>query len=192
MPTIALQTDRGVRSTTQNATALSGIWVAIAAITMAFAAFTSSLIIRQGSGDDWRHLALPGVLYLNTLVLLASSLTLEIARRKHGSNLASTRSWLYLTFALGIVFLGGQILAWHQLRAQGLYLATSPNSSFFYVLTVMHALHVLGGLAGFVYAIRRTLSLSLWRTATLDAAATYWHFLAGLWVYLLLVLRMRL
>ncbi len=192
MPTIALQTDRGVRCATQNATALSGIWVAIAAITMAFAAFTSSLIIRQGSGDDWRHLALPGVLYLNTLVLLASSLTLEIARRKDASNLASMRSRLYLTFALGIVFLGGQILAWYQLRAQGLYLATSPNSSFFYVLTVMHALHVLGGLAGFVYAIRRTLSPSLWRTATLDAAATYWHFLAGLWVYLLLVLRMRL
>jgi len=63
--------------------------------------------------------------------------------------------------------------------AQGLYLATSPNSSFFYVLTVMHALHVLGGLAGFVYAIRRTLSPSLWRTATLDAAATYWHFGVG-------------
>jgi len=119
MSTIALQTDHGIRPAAQNAPALSGIWVAIAAITMAFAAFTSSLIIRQGSGDDWRHLALPGVLYLNTVVLLASSLTLEIARRKDAANLASTRSWLYLTFALGIVFLAGQILAWHQLRAQG-------------------------------------------------------------------------
>ena len=192
MSTTALQTDRAIKSAPQNAPALSGIWVTIAAITMAFAAFTSSLIIRQGSGDDWRHLALPGVLYLNTIVLLASSLTLELARRKDASSLGGTRSWLYLTFALGVIFLAGQIFAWYQLRARGLYLATSPNSSFFYVLTVMHALHVLGGLAGFVYAIRGTLNPSLWRTTTLDAAGTYWHFLAGLWVYLLLVLRMRL
>ena len=173
MSTTALQTDRAVKSAPQNAPALSGIWVTIAAITMAFAAFTSSLIIRQGSGDDWRHLALPGVLYLNTIVLLASSLTLELVRRKDASSLGGTRSWLYLTFALGVIFLAGQIFAWYQLRARGLYLATSPNSSFFYVLTVMHALHVLGGLAGFVYAIRGTLNPSLWRTTTLDAAGTY-------------------
>jgi cytochrome c oxidase subunit 3 len=125
-------------------------------------------------------------------VLLASSLTLEIARRKRISELASTRSWLYLTLALGSAFLAGQGVAWHQMRGQGLYLATSPNSSFFYVLTVLHALHILGGLFGFLYVIRRTASAAVWRVATADAAAVYWHFLAGLWVYLLLVLRTRL
>lgn len=192
MSSMALQPEPGPRPPVQSSPALSGIWVTIAAITMAFAAFTSSLIIRQGSGDDWRHLAVPGVLYLNTVILLLSTLTLEIARRKGSASLASTRSWLYLTLALGITFLSGQALAWHQLRAQGLYLATSPNSSFFYVLTVLHALHILGGLLGFVYAIRRTASATLWRVATLDAAAVYWHFLAGLWIYLLLVLRTRL
>jgi cytochrome c oxidase subunit 3 len=188
MSSMALQPNRDSHSP---APALSGVWVAVGAITMSFAAFTSSLIIRQAS-DDWRHLALPGILYLNTVVLLASSLTLELARSKSLANLASTRSWLYLTLLLGSVFLSGQFLAWHQLRAQGLYLATSPNSSFFYVLTVLHALHVLGGLFGLAYTIHRTANISRWRASAFDAAAVYWHFLAGLWIYLLLVLRTRL
>ena len=191
MSSIALQPDRGSRSPAQTSPALSGIWVAIAAITMSFAAFTSSLIIRQASGDDWRHLALPGILYLNSVILLMSSLTLEIARCKSISNLAGMRSWLYLTLALGSAFLAGQAFAWHQLRAEGLYLATSPNSSFFYVLTVLHALHILGGLFGFIHVIRRTTSAVL-RIATVDVAAVYWHFLAALWVYLLLLLHTRL
>ena len=192
MSSIALQPDRGSQPPAQTSPALSGVWVAVAAITMSFAAFTSSLIIRQGSGDDWRHLTLPRILYLNTVILLVSSLTLEIARRKGIGNLARTRSWLYLTLALGAAFLAGQAFAWHQLRTEGLYLATSPNSSFFYVLTVLHALHILGGLFGFIYVIRRTASASVWRVAAVDAAAVYWHFLAGLWLYLLLVLRTRL
>jgi cytochrome c oxidase subunit III len=191
MPNMALQPEGGARATVSPSPALSGIWVVVAAITMAFAAFTSSLIIRQGSGNDWRHLAIPGILYFNTAILLLSSLTLEIARRRTAESLAATRSWLYLTLALGTAFLLGQYGAWHQLRSEGFYLATSPNSSFFYVLTVMHALHVLGGLGGFVHAVRKTAS-SVWRVTTLDACAVYWHFLAGLWIYLLLVLRTRL
>jgi cytochrome c oxidase subunit 3 len=183
-----LQPGRGSQSPSP---ALSGVWVAIAAITMAFAAFTSSLIIRQAS-DDWRHLVLPAILYLNTVVILASSVTLEVARRKGETDLAGVRNWLYFTLALGVAFLAGQAFAWHQLREQGLYLATSPNSSFFYVLTVLHALHIFGGLFGLMYTIRRSARISVWKAATTDATAVYWHFLAALWVYLLLVLRARL
>src|SRR5438445_1328171 len=120
MSSTALQPGKGSQSP---APALSGIWVAVAAITMSFAAFTSSLIIRQAS-DDWRHIAMPAALYLNTVIILSSSLTLEIARRRRTADLASTRSWLYLTLALGVAFLAGQTFAWHQLRAQGLFLAT--------------------------------------------------------------------
>ena len=187
MSSTALQPGQGSQSP---APALSGIWVAVAAITMSFAAFTSSLIIRQAS-DDWRHLVLPGILYLNTVIILASSATLEIAR-KRSSDLAAMRSWLYFTLGLGVAFVAGQAFAWHQLRAQGLYLASSPNSSFFYVLTVLHALHVIGGLIGLLYTIRRATSVAVWRVATIEATAVYWHFLAALWVYLLLVLRTRL
>jgi len=188
MSIMTLQPDRRSQSP---APALSGIWVAVAAVTMSFAAFTSSLIIRQAS-DDWRHITLPAILYLNTVIILSSSVTLETARRRCTRDLATTRSWLYLTLALGVAFLAGQAFAWHQLRVQGLFLATSPNSSFFYVLTVLHALHVLGGLSGLVYTIRRTANAAVWRVSTIDATAVYWHFLAALWIYLLLVLRTRL
>ncbi len=175
----------------------TGIWVVLASISMSFLAFTSALIVRQGSANDWRHLTLPTILYLNTVVLLASSFTLEVARRQVGTFMrgADPRSkpslWLYLTLGLGLLFVAGQYVAWQQLRSKGLYLATNPNSSFFYVLTAMHALHVTGGLGGLVRVIRR-LNNSTLRKSTLDATATYWHFMGGLWVYLLVLLWIKL
>ncbi len=176
----------------------TGIWVVLASISMTFLAFTSALIVRQGSANDWRHLALPAILYFNTVVLLASSVTLELARRQVGAFMGGPRTqatkptrWLYITLSLGLLFVAGQYVAWLQLRSQGLYLATNPNSSFFYVLTAMHALHVSGGLGGLVRVIYR-LNKSILRKSTLDATATYWHFMDGLWVYLLLLLWMKL
>src|SRR5260370_25132260 len=99
-------------------------------------------------------------MYLNTLVLLASSVTLESSRRKVARFMGGPRTsglnhslWLYATLLLGGVFVAGQYAAWLQLRSEGLYLATNPNSSFFYLLTAIHALHVLGGLAGVTYVL---------------------------------------
>jgi cytochrome c oxidase subunit 3 len=101
--------------------------------------------------------------------------------------------WLWATLLLGLVFVAGQYAAWLQLRAQGLYLATNPNSSFFYVLTAMHALHVLGGLAGLARVIYKlgTPVLTL-RRSTMDATSYYWHFMGILWLYLLWVVWMKL
>jgi cytochrome c oxidase subunit III len=176
----------------------SAIWVGIAAICMSFAAFTSALIVRQGASNDWRHITLPSVLFLSTLLLLASSVTLEVARRRvasymlgTGSNIASPRLWLSLTLGLGLLFVAGQYMAWLQLRSQGLYLATNPNSSFFYVFTAVHALHVLGGLAGLLRAIRKLGNATL-RRSTLDATAIYWHFMGVLWIYLFLLLWLKI
>jgi cytochrome c oxidase subunit 3 len=175
----------------------SAIWVGIAAISMSFAAFTSALIVRQGASTDWRHITLPSVLYLSTLLLLVSSFTLEVARRRVAtfmggveSQVASSRRWLYITLCLGLLFVASQYMAWLQLRSQGLYLATNPNSSFFYVFTAVHALHVLGGLGGLVRVIRK-LGQSALRRSTLDATSYYWHFMGVLWIYLFLVLWMR-
>jgi len=175
--------------------ASTGIWVGLAAIAMSFAAFTSALIVRQGGSTDWRHFILPRVLYLNTLALFISSVTLEIARRRfartsHPVYAASLRA-LYATLLLGLVFVMGQYVAWLDLRSQGLYLATNPSSSFFYVLTAVHGLHVLGGLAGLIYVIRK-LRRSVLRRSTLDAASYYWHFMDILWLYLLWLLWMKL
>lgn len=176
----------------------SGIWVVLFAITMMFAAFTSALIVRKGSSLDWRTFTLPSILYFNTLLLLASSVTLEVSRRRIAAFMGGLKGqverparWLYITLFLGLLFVAGQYVAWRQLNAEGLYLATNPSSSFFYVLTATHALHVLGGLSGLLYAARK-LSKSSLRRSTLDAAARYWHFMDGLWLYLLFLLWMKL
>src|SRR5580765_1058318 len=175
----------------------TGIWVVLFAITMMFAAFTSALIVRKAS-QDWHTFTLPSILYFNTLLLLASSATLEVSRRRVASFMGGLKSqvesparWLYITLFLGLLFVVGQYVAWSQLRAEGLYLATNPSSSFFYVLTATHALHVLGGLGGIVHVIRK-LGKSALRRNTLDATARYWHFMGILWLYLFLLLWMKL
>jgi cytochrome c oxidase subunit III len=176
----------------------SAIWVGIAAICMSFAAFTSALVVRQGGATDWRHITLPPILFLSTLMLIVSSGTLEVARRRVAaymgggeSQIASPRLWLYTTLGFGLLFVAGQYMAWLQLRAQGLYLATNPNSSFFYVFTAIHALHVLGGLGGLARVIRK-LGLGTLRRSTLNATSYYWHFMGVLWIYLFALLWMRI
>jgi cytochrome c oxidase subunit III len=178
--------------------ASTGIWVGLAGITMTFAAFTSALIVRQGSAHDWQHFTLPPVLYLNTLIIIASSVTLEISRRRVAAFMGGLKGdiqtparWLYLTLFLGLLFVAGQTFAWMQLRSQGLKLATNISYSFFYVLTVAHALHLTGGLGGMVRVIRK-FNRHVLRRSTLDATSRYWHFMGVLWLYLLLLLWMKL
>jgi cytochrome c oxidase subunit III len=184
----------------------TGVWIGIFAIVMSFAAFTSAMIVRQGAGPDWRHFALPRVLYLNTLVLLISSLTMALAGRRLASiesllpaaqeharrKFAEGMYWLHITLTLGGLFVFGQIVAWRVLAAQGLFLATNPSSSFFYVFTAMHGLHLLGGMAGLIYMQRKLAKTNgTARTTGMRAMCTYWHFMGGLWVYLLVVLIVR-
>jgi cytochrome c oxidase subunit 3 len=181
--------------------ASTGIWVGLAAITMSFAAFTSALIVRQGAAQDWRHFTLPPVLYLNTLVIIASSVTLELARRRIATFMGRLKDrdkdqsnparWLYVTLFMGLLFVAGQTFAWMQLKSQGFGLATNVSYSFFYVLTVAHALHVFGGLGGLVRVIVK-LNKSVLRRSTLVATSRYWHFMGVLWLYLLLLLWMKL
>ncbi len=176
----------------------SAIYVVLFAITMMFAAFSSALIVRKGSSLDWQTFTLPSILYINTLILLASSVTLEVSRRRVATFMGGLKSqvesparWLYVTLFLGLLFVAGQYAAWSQLSAQGLYLATNPSSSFFYVLTATHAMHVLGGLGGLIYVIRKLRKSTLRRNA-LDATARYWHFMDVLWLYLLCLLWVKL
>lgn len=184
--------------------ASTGMWVGLAGITMTFAAFTSALIVRQGAANDWQHFTLPPILYLNTLVIIASSVTLEVSRRRVASFMGGLRDknqrndhvqsparWLYVTLGLGLLFVAGQTFAWLQLRSQGFKLATNISYSFFYVLTIAHALHLLGGLGGLTRVIGK-LNKSLLKRSTLDATSRYWHFMGSLWVYLLFLLWMKL
>ena len=173
---------------------LTGIWLAIAGIAMLFAALTSAMVVRRGMSFDWMDTQLPHVLYFNTLVLLASSLTLERARQSLAANrgVQFTR-WLYGTLVLGFGFVAGQLLAWHELAVRGVYLSTNPSSSFFYLFTAAHGLHLLGGIVALCYLAfhSRKLARRLNKRVAVDATAVYWHFMDGLWIYILVLLGVR-
>jgi cytochrome c oxidase subunit III len=189
-----------VSTDTSGEAARTGIWVALAAIAMSFAALTSALFVREGSATDWQRLALPPILWFNTLALIASSATLEMARHKVAafmrgsiSSRAASAFWLNATLALGLIFVAGQYFAWMKLRSAGLFLPTNPNSSFFYVFTGVHAIHVVGGLGGLTRVLVKFGSpMRSLRRSTLDATSYYWHFMGFLWLYLLYILWSKL
>jgi cytochrome c oxidase subunit 3 len=165
---------------------------------MSFAAFTSALFIRQAS-TDWTHIAAPRILFISTAVLLLSSCVMEMSRREFDgasdSQIKDRGKGLILLAAslvLGLAFVGGQYLAWRQLAAQGLYLATNPNSSFFYLLTGVHALHVLGGIVALVYLLAKLAARGSVGRNLVNGVVVYWHFMAALWLYLLVVICVRL
>jgi cytochrome c oxidase subunit 3 len=193
-----------------------GLAVASVSITMLFVSFTSAYIFRQGLPTfdgrtntytrDWLTANLPvAMLLVNTLLLLLSSVTMELARRQitRQTALAPVKSipgvslgreryfpWLGASVLLGLGFLVGQWMAWQELAARGFYLATNPSSSFFYLLTAAHALHLTGGLivmtyAGTISLLHKPLES---RRMVVDITAWYWHFMALLWIYIFALL----
>ena len=192
-----------------------GMLVGLIGIVMIFISFSSAYIVRKGlpSFDprtnslttDWLRVRLPALLLINTAVLLVSSLTMELARRqaardvllarvtsiREASGSAKNRiSWLTITVVLGLSFLAGQLMVWRELAAMGFYVATSPSSSFVYLLTGVHGVHLLGGVLALLFAGAAAL---LHRSAdsqyvTLDVTGWYWHFMAVLWIYIFCLL----
>ncbi|MDR5709666.1 MAG: cytochrome c oxidase subunit 3 [Armatimonadota bacterium] len=164
-----------------------GVWLLVGAVSLFFLALTSALLARQ-AGLDWGRTSLPRILWLSTAAILASSALLEAARaslrRDHHEGF---RRRLQVSALLGVGFLAAQLTAWRTLVHQGVHLATNPHTSYFYLLTGAHAVHLLGGLVWFGAMVRAT------RRGAADPErigdfAVYWHFLAGLWVYLFAVL----
>ncbi len=167
----------------------TGMWAALAGILMLFTAFTSSYVVRKGLSDDWIPTRLPSLVWFNTLLLLASSLTLERARHVLSENSRFSRWWL-LTTVLGAAFLLGQVVVWMQLIGDGVFISSNPSSSFFYVLTGAHGIHLSGGVValGFLLFRNRQRPFGSANRVPVDVMAIYWHFMDGLWVYLLLLL----
>jgi len=192
-----------------------GLLVALTPVLMLFVSFTSAYVVRQGLPTldprtnqlvrDWIPVKLPALLLVNTAVLMLSSVGMELARRQTKfAAAASAHSstgqvsagnegkmpWLAVTIVLGLAFLFGQWTAWKQLAANGFYVATTPSSSFVYLLTGAHAVHLMGGvvallLAGVFALLRRPVTT---RSIVVDVTAWYWHFMAALWVYILCLL----
>ena len=174
-----------------------GVCVALGSILMMFTALASAYIVRAGlpTSTDWQPIALRPVLLLGTGLILASSLTMALAQRasKRGGT-EGMRRWLVPTLVLGVGFISSQFVAWRQLVAEGVYLASNPHSSFFYVLTGLHGLHLLGGIIALGYlllgsSLAPTRETARRRAGALtDVVGIYWHFMGGLWVLLFLLL----
>jgi cytochrome c oxidase subunit III len=192
-----------------------GLAVAMAPILIQFITFTAVYLIRRNSLSfdvsrnayvrEWVPVQLPWLmLFINTGILLASSLTMELARRgiTREAALAPVRSipgislgeerhfpWLALTTVLGFLFLAGQLLVWNDLAARGFHLVGGTSSSFVYVLTAMHGLHLAGGVLALLFA-----NVASWlhrnvenRRIVVDITSWYWHCMTGIWIYVLLL-----
>jgi len=161
-----------------------GLLAFMVTVSMLFVSFTSAYVVRRAAAD-WAPLALPPLLYLNTLLLVASSFTLECARRSRGAR----HLWLVTTAALAAGFMLGQLGAWGQLAELGFFLASNPHSSFFYMLTGVHGLHLVGGFSWLLVLVPRSAQGALApESPALGRLAIFWHFLTALWLYLLLLL----
>jgi cytochrome c oxidase subunit 3 len=192
-----------------------GLFVALTPVLMLFVSFTSAYLVRQGLPTldphtnqlvrDWIPVRLPNLLLLNTGVLLLSTASMELARRHMKREAAVSASaslpgvvrkdeistpWLVSTVLLGICFLIGQWQAWRELAGNGFYVSTTASSSFIYLLTGAHAIHLLGGILALFVACGAALlhRPAGARNIVVDVTAWYWHFMALLWVYLLCLL----
>ena len=152
-------------------------------------AFFAALVIaywwRSQTPPFWDPIPLPGALWVSTGLMFASSATFEIARRvfRRGGHRRAMQ-WLGLTAALGVAFLISQLTAWRALVGFGAFLASNPHSTFFYLFTGLHGLHLIGGLVMLLVLVLRRSP----RRELVDAVTYYWHFLGLLWIALFSVL----
>ncbi|HEY0169720.1 MAG TPA: cytochrome c oxidase subunit 3 [Pyrinomonadaceae bacterium] len=176
-----------------------GVLVGIASILMMFTALASALVVRSGmtTSVDWGGGRMPSFVYVSTALIVLSSLTFSRAKAslRHEEE-SGYRLWLMVTLLLGLGFLAAQVLAWRELVAAGVYLASNPHSSFFYVLTGLHAVHLAGGIlalaALYFYGSRAPgAGGAAKRRALTDVTGIYWHFMDALWVFLFLLLFFR-
>jgi len=168
----------------------TGIAVAIVSILMFFMALVGAYVVRKGSGNDWATFHFPGIIWLNTAILVASSVTLEFARRRLTKlDLSGFRALWWITTALGFGFLAGQIFVWRRLLEQGVYMASNPASSFFYIFTGAHALHIVAGVGALLFvALRNFDRAKVTRATAAEVTSYFWHFLDALWVFLAVLL----
>jgi cytochrome c oxidase subunit 3 len=166
--------------------------VSCASVVMLFAALTSAYVVRQAAGN-WLEFPMPVLFLYSTLTLIVSSFTLHFSYKRFlAGNVKLYKYLLLLTFVLGILFIYLQYQGWMALVAIGVELGTNPSGSFLYVLSGLHAAHILGGLAAVFVAILHAFILpyevSAKRKLRFEMTQIYWHFVDVLWIYLIVFL----
>lgn len=169
------------------------VWLFIVSITMLFAALTSAYIVKQ-SGGEWLNFNLPGMFWITSTIILVSSITMQLALKSAKEDrFNGLKTYLILTALLGVAFLFGQYQSWKQLVDIDVYFVGNPAGSFMYVLTGLHAVHIISGLIFLLVIIGSSFKLKIHSRSLvrIQMCTTYWHFLGGLWLYLFLFLKLN-
>jgi len=172
------------------------MWFVLLVVMMTFGGLVGAYIVISTNGVmEWKPFALPIQVWISTVLILASSVTYKIAHSMlNGDRQQKAKNWLLATTVFGGMFIASQLLAWVELVRRGVYVQSNPYAGFFYILTAVHAVHVIGGIAALGYILLRT-----WRATSSDEELTkrqqisnsvgwYWHFMDGLWIFLFLLL----
>jgi cytochrome c oxidase subunit 3 len=167
------------------------VWLFIATIVMLFAALTSAYLVKQGEGN-WLQFDLPQMFWITSMVIILSSVSMQItyfsAKKDRINNI---RLFLTITLILGLVFLVGQYQSWKELIQQDVFFVGNPAGSFIYVLTGLHALHLVSGIIFLLIVLYSAFKFKIHskNLTQLEMATTYWHFLGALWLYLFFFLK---
>jgi len=182
------------RSEIKRKTAKPLLWIGLVSIIMFFGGLTSAVIVSK-SGADWIKFQVPSMFLVSTFIIIASSFVYQIALISiKKDNLKLAKPLISVTLLLGVSFAISQYIAWAQLYHSGVFWAgdqSNPAGSYFYALTGLHLLHVLGGLISLIVVLVKTLKekYNAKNLLGVQLSITYWHFLGGLWIYLYFFLR---
>ena len=172
------------------------MWFLLIVVLMTFGGLIGAYIVISTNGVlEWKPFDLPAPIWISTLLIFISSIAYYFAQKAiYRDDQGQVKKWLVATTAFGAAFISSQLLAWLALMRGGVYVQSNPYAGFFYVLTAVHALHVLGGIAAL-----GSIVLRVWNGDSSDAdlekrrtmaqvVGWYWHFMGGLWLFLFLLL----
>lgn len=182
-----ISAEKGIRSMHPQKFAM---WLFLVSVVMIFISLSSAYIVKKSVGE-WEYISFPPLFKLTTLLILVSSVTMHLSLLAAKSNrIKSIRIWLLVTGILAIGFVVGQYMAWGQLVSYGHYFVDNPASSFIYVFTGLHIIHLIGAIVFLLIVLAQAFKYQVHSKSLvrIEMCATFWHFLGGLWLYLYLFL----
>src|SRR5258707_15145137 len=167
-----------------------GMWLFLASVMMLFMSITSAYIVRQAEGN-WVYFDLPSLFYVTTVIIVVSSVTMQLAYfAAKKDNISTAKTMVLITTVFGVAFMVGQFLGWKQLVANSIYLVGNPSGSFLYIITGLHGLHIISAVVFLLIILNAVFKgkVHAGNMTKMEMCTTYWHFLGGLCLYLFIFL----
>jgi len=166
------------------------MWLFLVSVVMVFISLSSAYIVKKGIGD-WEYINFPPLFKITTVLIILSSVSMHFAYiSAKRNNILNIRIGLIITAVLAFAFVIGQYAAWGQLVESGHYFIGNPSSSFIYVFTGLHVVHLIGAVIFLFIVLAKAFNYQVHSKSLvrIEMCATFWHFLGGLWLYLYLFL----